>query len=135
MFLALASSGPLFSDHLKDIYKVVPLSPSDKTGVCYHYEAKAKTHAQLCKAKRRELQTPNSSGRGKIKGKTRLLCHPFGSVQIILILCVFWTCIPSPPPRISAIKHDFISLHPFEQLGHINLCSGISPMVIFEPSV
>lgn len=38
------------------------------------------------------------SGRGEIKGETRLLCHWVCSAQIILILCLCWTCIPLPHP-------------------------------------
>lgn len=135
MFVAFTSPGPLFSDHLKDIWNVLALSSSDKTGVCYRYAAKSKPACGLVKPREERRKHQTASGRGKMKGKSRLLCHRLCWVQIILNLCLSWTCIPSPPPRISAIKHDFISLHPFEQFGHINLCSGISPVVIYEPSV
>lgn len=40
----------------------------------------------------------------------------------------------TPPPPVSSIKHCFMSLHPFVQFGQIILCSGLSPMVIYELS-
>lgn len=47
----------------------------------------------------------------------------------LFMLDMFWT--PSSP--VCSIKHSFISLHPFVQFGHIMLCSGISPIAIYEP--
>lgn len=79
-----------------------------------------------------KLETPLR--RKEMKGETRLCVSSSllstNHSEHLFMLDLYST---SPPP-VSSIKHSFMSLHPFVQLGQIILCSGMSPEEIYVPS-